>query len=130
MIKRFGVSIDENLLDRFDELIREEGYRSRSGAIEDLIREKILEKGVESGVEDRVGVITAVYDHSSISAVRELLYIQHEFERVYATMHIHLDGERCLEVIAVEGDPQRIGNLGNRIRSIKGVAHSKLMYAC
>ena len=129
MVKRFGVSLDETLLDRFDDLIEKEGYSSRSGAIEDMIREKILEKKVEAGVGNRIGVITAVYDHGSISAVKELLDIQHEFERVYATMHIHLDEERCLEIIAVKGNPVKISDLGNRIRSIKGVVHSKFLFA-
>ncbi len=130
MIKRFGVSIDKNLLGRFDELIEEEGYSSRSGAIEDMIREKILKKEVEQGVKERMGVITAVYDHSSINAVKELLDIQHEFGKVYATMHIHLDEGRCLEIIAAEGNPRKISNLGNRIRSIKGVIHASLIFTC
>ena len=129
MIKRFGVSIDENLLDRFDELIGEEGYGSRSGAIEDMIREKLLKKSVERGDEKRIGAITAVYDHSSVNAVKSLLDIQHEFERVYATMHIHLDKERCLEIIAVQGDPGKIWDLANRIRAIKGVIGSDLVFA-
>jgi len=130
MIKRFGVSIDGDLLSQFDELIRGEGYGSRSRAIEDMVRDRILKRAVEEGAEERMGVITAVYDHSSTQVVKKLLDIQHEFGKIHATMHIHLDKERCLEIIAVGGKPERIKDLGSKIKSMKGIMHSNLIFAC
>jgi len=37
-VVRFGVSLDRELLERFDNLIKEKNYSNRSEAIRDLIR--------------------------------------------------------------------------------------------
>ncbi len=59
---RFGVSIEEELLQRFDQEIDKKGYSNRSEAIRDLIREQIVAEEWESDKET-VGTITIVYDH-------------------------------------------------------------------
>jgi len=40
---RFGVSIPDDLLDKFDVLIAEQGYTNRSEAIRDLIRNRFVD---------------------------------------------------------------------------------------
>jgi len=39
---RFGVSINSDLLERFDKLIDTKGYDNRSEAIRDMIREHLV----------------------------------------------------------------------------------------
>ena len=39
MLKRFGVSLENDLLTRFDELIARDGYQNRSEAIRVAIRD-------------------------------------------------------------------------------------------
>ena len=54
--------------------------------------------------------------------------IQHHFEHlIVSSLHVHLDADNCLEVIAVKGDPQRIRALVTRVRSLKGIKHNALM---
>ena len=43
-IVRFGVSIEEKLLTKFDSLITDKGYVNRSEAIRDLIRDKLVDQ--------------------------------------------------------------------------------------
>ena len=43
-IIRFGVSLEEDLLDNFDRLIKKRKYTNRSEAIRDLIRQELLKK--------------------------------------------------------------------------------------
>ncbi|MDO8722246.1 MAG: ribbon-helix-helix protein, CopG family [Syntrophales bacterium] len=47
-ITRFGVSINDNLLAKFDQLISRKGYTSRSEAIRDLIRDSLVQTEWES----------------------------------------------------------------------------------
>ncbi|HDT14626.1 MAG TPA: ribbon-helix-helix protein, CopG family, partial [Firmicutes bacterium] len=63
-IIRFGVSLDNALLKRFDALAEIKGYSSRSEAIRGLIRNKIVEEewATDSNVES-IGTINIVYDH-------------------------------------------------------------------
>ena len=41
-LSRTGVSLDEELLSEFDRLITKRGYKNRSEAFRDLIREALL----------------------------------------------------------------------------------------
>jgi CopG family nickel-responsive transcriptional regulator len=59
---RFGVSLDGDLLKRFDELIREKSYSNRSEAFRDLIRQELIAREWEVG-EEVAGAITLIYDH-------------------------------------------------------------------
>ena len=60
---RFGVSLESNLLKRFDGLIEQQGYPSRSEAIRDLIRECLVSQEWQGGEEETIGVLSLVYDH-------------------------------------------------------------------
>ena len=68
---RFGISIDDKLLDSFDHLIELKGYMNRSEAIRDLIRAALVELKWEGGEEETVGTVTLVYNHH----VRDPLHI-------------------------------------------------------
>jgi len=63
-LARFGVSIDQRLLERFDQLIAEKGYVNRSEAIRDLIRNTLVEDQISRDqTTATVGTVTLVYDH-------------------------------------------------------------------
>ena len=47
-IVRFGVSLPESLIKRFDSLIRRKNYSNRSEAIRDLIRRELVEEEISS----------------------------------------------------------------------------------
>ena len=62
-VTRFGVSMDTNLLRRFDEHIKKRGYSNRSEAFRDLVRDELVEKTWEKPDSLVVGTVTLVYDH-------------------------------------------------------------------
>jgi len=123
---RFGVSIEDELLKRFDQEIDKKGYSNRSEAIRDLIREQIVAEEWESGKET-VGTITIVYDHHTRDLSSNLTHIQHSFEGdIKSVLHIHLDHHNCLEVLVVSGQGRLLQQFANQLVSIKGVKHGKL----
>ena len=126
---RFGVSIEKNLIAKFDKHIKEKNYPTRSKAIGDLIRESLIKKEWIKGKEV-VGAITLVYNHHRRELVNKLTDIQHDFHRlIISSQHIHLDPDNCLEIVAVKGKPKEIEKLANKLRSTKGVKHSSLTMA-
>ena len=126
---RFGISLERELLARFDRLIREKNYPNRSEAFRDLIRENLVKKEWIEG-EEVAGAITIVYDHHKRELVNRLTDIQHDFhELIVSSQHIHLDKDNCFEIIAVKGDPKRIEGLASKVGSAKGVKHSSLTMA-
>ena len=126
---RFGVSLEKELLDRFDKLLKERGYPNRSEAIRDLIRENLVKKEWIEGKEV-AGAITLVYDHHRSELVNRLTDIQHDYHHlIISTQHIHLDHDNCLEIVVVKGKPKDAEKLCQALRSIKGVKHGALTMA-
>jgi CopG family transcriptional regulator, nickel-responsive regulator len=123
---RFGVSLEKNLIDEFDVLIKNENYKNRSEAIRDLIREKlVLKKWTEGGIV--AGAIVMTYDHHKRELVNKMLDIQHDHhDMTISTLHVHLDHHHCLEVIAVKGKARDVELLANSLKSLVGVKHVNL----
>ena len=123
---RFGISIDKNLLDKFDRLIREKRYTNRSEAFRDLIREELVKRAWREGKEV-AGAITFIYDHHQRDLLSKIVDTQHHFQRlIISTQHIHLDHENCLEIVAVKGNSNEVRKLADTLKSIKGVRHGTL----
>ncbi len=121
-VTRTGVSLEPKLLKKFDEIIEKRGYSSRSEAIRDLIREEIARDEVEIGEKEAVGTITIIYEHDTGDATHKLLHIQHNnYLNISSTMHIHLDRDRCLEVLFARGKASDIKDLAEKVRAVKGV---------
>ena len=126
-VTRFGISLESPLLKRFDNLIKKKGYASRSEAIRDLIRDSLVTEEWESSTSETVGTITLVYSHDTRELSDNLNDLQHQYhELVRSTMHIHLDGHNCLEVIVVKGKARDIKSVADRLIGTKGVKHGKL----
>lgn len=124
---RFGISLDNTLLQRFDGLIRKKGYSNRSEAIRDLIRGSLVSEEWESSTAETVGTITIVYSHETRELTDTLTELQHGYHSsIISAMHIHLDEHNCLEVIVVKGKARDIKIIADRLIGTKGVKHGRL----
>ena len=125
---RFGISIDERLLNRFDELIDEKGYSNRSEAIRDLIRNALVEEEWAKENQDIVGTVSLVYDHHTRDLSDKLTEHQHSHHKeIISALHVHLDAHHCLEVVVMKGKARKIKKLAEELIGTKGVKHGKLM---
>ncbi|QER42012.1 nickel-responsive transcriptional regulator NikR [Thermodesulfobacterium sp. TA1] len=123
-LARFGISIPKELLKAFDDYIDRKHYANRSEAIRDLIRQKLVEEEWRESKEDVVGVITYLYDHHKRELTDRLVEIQHDYyDRIITTQHLHVDHNRCLEIILVKGKANEIKDLADKIQAQKGVLH-------
>lgn len=123
---RFGVSLDFELLKKFDKLIKSRNYTNRSKAISDLIRQEFVKDEWHRGKEI-AGAVTLVYDHHKRELINKLTDVQHDFQKIIvSTQHIHLDHDNCLEIIAVKGRAEEVQKLANILKSVKGVKHGTL----
>jgi len=128
-IIRFGVSLEKELLEKFDKLIKEKKYSNRSEAIRDLIRENLVKREWIEGKEV-AGAITLVFDHHKRELVNTLTDIQHNFyQLIISSQHIHLDHDNCLEIIVVRGNPMETRGLADKLKSTKGVKYGSLSIA-
>jgi len=125
---RTGISLDRQLLERFDRVIGKRGYKNRSEAIRDLVRDYAVAGDVE---EDRtvVGTLTLVYDHHRPKLSERLIEVQHHAHTtVLAATHVHLDHHNCLEVVMLRGRSSELRHIADQILSLRGVKHGKLVF--
>ena len=132
MLERIGISLDHDLLGQFDRLIADKGYVNRSEAVRDLIRDSLVQRdwAESTGREEKVAVVTLVYDHDSASLAQKLAHIQHENHRaVVSALHVHLDAHHCLEVLVLRGRAAEVIRMGEGLVSTKGVKYGRVVPA-
>jgi len=127
-IERVGVAFEPELLRDFDIMVRRKGYASRSEAVRDLVRRSIIESAVKDDNSDVIGTLTIVYDHDAPGVTDRLLELQHHHhDEIMTTTHIHLDEDKCLEVLIVRGRSRAVRTLADNIKALKGVKHGELV---
>ena len=126
MLKRFSISLEEDLLEGFDSYVNQHGYSNRSEAVRDLIRKALVTDEWASDSEV-VGVVTMVYDHHRSQLQERITELQHDFyELITSTTHIHMDHHNCLEVTIVQGIASKVRDLAGRLIALRGVKDGSL----
>lgn len=135
-LKRFGVSIESDLLRRFDKFADDLGYANRSEALRGLIREKLLARDFDNdlakgkGKGEVTAVVSLVYDHHALDVPRRLTEAQHERrDVVVSTLHVHLTHHDCLEVLILRGSAAEVKALGDKLVSLRGVRNGRITVA-
>ena len=125
-LKRFGVSIPEKLLERFDALVEKRGYVGRSEAIRDAMREFLSVSEQEMDGKCDLATLNVVYRHKP-ALMAKLVDAQHTSEaEVISTIHTHLSQTHCMEVMTIRGSLNQVQSLANIIGGLTGVEYSKL----
>lgn len=126
MLKRFSISLEEDLLADFDRHIKGRSYENRSEAIRDLIRTSLVNEEWEAD-KNVMGVITLVYDHHQHQLQEKVTEVQHDFHhQIVSTTHVHMDHHNCLEVIIVRGKAAEVQSLADSLIALRGVRNGKL----
>lgn len=124
---RFGVSLEEDLLQDFDRLIDEKGYPSRSEAFRDLIRDYLVQADWSKLSGEQVATLTLVYNHEYREITDRLTDMQHHSHGlIVCATHVHLTAHTCLEVIVLRGAAAEICRIADKLIATRGVQHGKL----
>ena len=128
-LARFTVSMESDLVERFDRQIASQNYPTRSKAIADLIRNSLVEQEWKGGREVAAAIIL-VYDHHKRDLSNRLTHIQHDYHgTIISSQHIHLDHHNCLEIVVVRGKPEQVRELAGKLKGTKGVKYASLAAA-
>lgn len=126
---RFGVAMERELLAALDALVEKRGFVNRSEALRDLVRRELDKETWQSG-RPAVATITLVYDHHVRELTERLTEIQHDFgDRILSALHVHLDHDHCLEVIAARGPARELERLADQLTNAKGVQSGAVVAA-
>ena len=126
-LKRFGVSLEEEVLNELDLFVDENQFPNRSQAIRHLIEKNIVEKKWQCN-NQVAGAIVLVYDHHKREIDSKMNEVQHNYHHlILSAQHIHLSHDTCLETIALKGKAKDLTDLADKLITIKGVKHGKLV---
>jgi len=126
MLKRFSVSLEDDLLEKFDDYISSHGYSNRSEAIRDLIRKTLVNEEWELDSEV-VGVVTLVYNHHQSQLQERITDLQHRYyQLITSTTHVHMEHHNCLEVTIVKGKASLVRELAEGLIALRGVKNGNL----
>jgi CopG family nickel-responsive transcriptional regulator len=119
MMTIVSISVNGELLNRFDDVLAVKGFRSRSDAMREAMRAFVDEAEWDSSEGENQIVITMIYDE--LGPRGELSVLQHRYEEIQMMLHLHLEKGQCMEVFIARGPNTRLREILGRIRKIKGV---------
>lgn len=127
-LTRVSLTIPEDILNELDKILEEQDYASRSEAIRDALRDFLSEYHWREELQgQQEGTIVLVYNHEIRGLTDRLLDIQHETRDIIKSIqHLHVSEEECLETIIVNGSGEKIRELVDKLKSLKGVKQVKL----
>ncbi|MCE5278020.1 MAG: nickel-responsive transcriptional regulator NikR [Planctomycetaceae bacterium] len=126
-LTRTTLAIEMDLLDKFDAWMTTRGYDNRSQAMRDLIRAALVEQEWTDPKAEVAASLSIIYNHASHSLSQELASLQHEdHHAVLCSQHVHLDHDRCLEVILLRGRAEQLRRICDAITATRGVQAGKL----
>ncbi len=120
-----SMSMEKELVERFDRAIKSRGYSTRSEAMRDLVRNFISDCEWDLEEEESIAVITLLYGKDVKKY--KLMAIQHSYPEISTMMHTHVEDGSCLEVYVVKGTGDRIRSLLSEFRGLAGVKAVKFV---
>ena len=125
-VKRFGVSIEEDLLFELDKYVEENNFANRSQALRFIIEKNLGEKKWLCN-HIVAGVIVLMYDYQDKDVISEIAGIESlNHELILSSSQNYLNSNFCLHIVTVMGEAQKLTKLSDKLISIKGIKHGKL----
>ena len=127
-MQRVTISLEEDLAQKFDELIAASGYVNRSEAVRDLIRERLGNTRLNPARSPFcVATVSYVYDHHEHAMTARLMEIQHQHhDLVVSSLHVHLDHDHCLETVVLRGPTAAVQDCASQMIALRGVRNGNI----
>ncbi len=126
-VTRFGVSLEQDLLESLDEFVQDNSFSNRSQAIRFLIEKNTAERKWLCN-RNVAGAVVLVYDSEKNDVASRILEIQQAHaSQVLSTQRFFLKSNRCLEVVTVKGEAQELTHFSEELIALKGIRHGKLI---
>ncbi|MEI6139556.1 MAG: nickel-responsive transcriptional regulator NikR [Mariniphaga sp.] len=126
-VLRFSVSLEEELLSALDQYVVENNFSNRSQAFRYLIEKNRVEEKWKC--DNMVaGAVVMVYNCQKHEIRSHSAELQFEYrDVVIGVQQFTLSEVNCMEIIAVKGTSRRLTELSDKLISIKGIQHGKLI---
>lgn len=127
LLKRFGVSLEDNLLESLDQYVIDNGFANRSQAIRFLIEKNVAERKWQCN-HIVAGTIIIMYDQAKTDIPLKITNIQQVYKEVIlSSSQYYINQNFCLHIVTVMGMACRLTELSDKLIAIKGITHGKLV---
>lgn len=126
-VSRIGVSLEPELLRKFDESIAKKGYVSRSEAIRDLVRDSLAENEWKDSDAHMTGVVVIIYNCSVADVCERMNSVfSKNSDLIDFKVDMTLDDSNVMMTVFVTGKLSELKSFSTDITAVKGVLRGKL----
>ncbi|MEI8087741.1 MAG: nickel-responsive transcriptional regulator NikR [Paludibacter sp.] len=126
-VARFGVSLENDLLEALDVYVQENKFPNRSQGIRHLIEKNIVETKWKCN-NIVAGAIILTYNYNKNDIQVKLAEIKRNaINEILSVQNFYISAEKVLEIIAVKGPSYKLTELSETLIGIKGMEHGKLI---
>jgi CopG family nickel-responsive transcriptional regulator len=105
----------------------ENNFSNRSQAIRYLIEKNLVEQKWKCD-NNVAGAVVLVYSCQKMDIRNHSSEIQYQYrDAVIGLQQFNLNDDNCMEIIAIKGTSSRLTELSDKLVSIKGIKHGKLI---
>jgi CopG family nickel-responsive transcriptional regulator len=127
LVNRISISLPDELQIALDDMVNERGYESRSQAINDMLRQNLIEHKRQTSDEVLVGTITILYDNGTRGLQERIADLQYQYlDEVISSLHVNLVGKQTMEVMLVQGPAAKVQTIADEVITLRGVVTGKL----
>jgi CopG family nickel-responsive transcriptional regulator len=126
-LKRFGVSLEDKLLEELDTYASENGFANRSQAIGFLIKKYVTEQKWQCN-HIVSGTIIIMYHRDKKEITSKIASIQLSYtDVILSSSQYFINDDICMHIATVMGEAHRLTELSGQLTTIKGIKHGKLV---
>lgn len=126
-VSRFGVSLENELLEALDAYVLENQFPNRSQAIRQLIEKNLVEKKWKCN-NIVAGAVVLIYNFHKYDILNKLAEIKkNAASEILSSQSFYISEEKILEIIAVKGPSHKLTSLSELFIGVKGIEHGKLI---
>lgn len=126
-VRRFGVSLEDELLESLDTYVRENSFTNRSQAIRFLIEKSLAEKKWQCN-HIVAGTICIIYEKGKSEIASQISEIENASPSlILSSCNYYLNPDTVMHVTTVTGQARDLTALADRLITIKEIKHGKLL---
>ncbi len=126
-LKRFGVSLEDKLVEELDQYVEENGFGNRSQALGFFIKKYVAEQKWQCN-HIVAGTIIIIYSRDKKEITSRIAAVELNYtDVILSSAQYFINDNLLMHITTVTGEAQRLTELSDHLTTIKGIKHGKLV---
>lgn len=121
-----SISLNEQNVKDLDTIQTELGFSGRSEAVRTALRTLVAERNERKKMVGRVdGALIIVTEMGSSESIDGIYHKNQEMIKTH--IHNHVGGDRCMNLLMIEGEADRVNRILDQLERLEGVSYLKFI---